>query len=69
MVEDDGQGFNPKIITSTDRLGLYGMMERAQLLNGTLHIESEPGQGTMVVFALPLMAGQTAIQPTEQTKD
>ncbi|MDF1614439.1 ATP-binding protein [Desulfurivibrio dismutans] len=69
VVEDDGQGFNPEIITSTDRLGLYGMMERAQLLNGTLHIDSEPGQGTMVVFALPLMPGQTAIQPTEQTND
>lgn len=66
VVEDDGRGFDPEIITSTNRLGLYGMMERAQLLNGTLSIDSEPGQGTMVVFAVPLMADQ---QPTEQAND
>jgi signal transduction histidine kinase len=53
VVEDDGRGFNLETMTINDRLGLYGMMERAELLGGTLRIESEPGQGTMVVFALP----------------
>lgn len=67
VVEDDGQGFDPEILASTDHLGLYGMVERAQLLNGTLSIDSEPGQGTMVVFAVPLATELT--QPTEQAND
>ena len=54
VVEDDGRGFDPETITITDRLGLYGMTERAELLGGSLRIESEPGQGTMVAFSLPI---------------
>lgn len=53
VVEDDGRGFDPDSASGTHRLGLYGMRERAQLLGGTLHIDSEPGQGTMVFFSLP----------------
>jgi signal transduction histidine kinase len=30
------------------------MRERARLLGGDLKIESEPGQGTKVSFAMPL---------------
>jgi len=31
------------------KLGLAGMQERAQLLNGTVTVESEPGKGTRVI--------------------
>jgi signal transduction histidine kinase len=33
--------------------GLLGMRERAELLDGTLEIQSAPGQGTTVRAALP----------------
>jgi signal transduction histidine kinase len=35
-------------------LGLYGMRERAELLDGTFTIESEPGQGTSIFVEVPL---------------
>lgn len=52
IIEDDGNGFNPEGV-SKERLGLYGMEERARLLGGTLKIDSEPGEGTLVSFNLP----------------
>jgi signal transduction histidine kinase len=52
IIEDDGVGFDPAAING--RLGLYGMRERAELLNGTLTIESVPGQGTTVFVEVPL---------------
>ena len=57
-IEDDGCGFNaPERIgdlVSTGRLGLIGMHERARLLGGTSTIQSESGQGTVVVVDVPL---------------
>lgn len=53
VVEDDGVGFDPASLAGSDRLGIYGMKERAQLLGGSCRIESESGQGTMVVFEVP----------------
>jgi signal transduction histidine kinase len=50
-VQDDGRGFD-----STERstgFGLLGMHERAELLDGTLEIQSTPGQGTTVKATLP----------------
>jgi two-component system sensor histidine kinase UhpB len=50
-VEDDGQGFSPGERSGT---GLLGMRERAELVGGTLRIDSEPGQGTHVRLEAPL---------------
>lgn len=50
-VRDDGHGFDPSI--STAGFGLLGMRERAQLLHGTLHIDSVVGEGTTVTVHLP----------------
>ncbi|HEX8550194.1 MAG TPA: PAS domain S-box protein [Abditibacteriaceae bacterium] len=53
-VEDDGRGFEVeedetgRLRPSAERLGLLGMMERLELVNGTLSVESAPGQGTTV---------------------
>lgn len=45
-VRDDGSGFDT---TATNGgLGLLGMHERVERLDGTLHIQSAPGQGTTV---------------------
>ncbi|HEY7831320.1 MAG TPA: GAF domain-containing protein [Solirubrobacteraceae bacterium] len=52
-VRDDGDGFDPET-AETKGFGLLGMRERAQLLDGTLQIESAPGDGTTVRATLPV---------------
>jgi two-component system sensor histidine kinase DegS len=55
VVEDDGVGFD---VATMDKpkagLGLLGMRERANLLKGTLLVESTPGAGTIVKATLPI---------------
>lgn len=55
-VEDDGIGFDP---ARTRGLGLVGMEERVKQLGGHLHIESQPGKGTVLRVALPLVQAVT----------
>jgi signal transduction histidine kinase len=57
-VKDDGRGFD---LSSVDRdydqrgsLGLVNMRERAALVSGSLTINSELGQGTVVTLLIPL---------------
>ncbi len=61
IVEDDGVGFDVQRVLQSARLeqklGLYGMMERASLLGGRLVIESRPGAGSSVFVEIPLGAG------------
>ena len=56
MVEDDGRGFDPAEPTSG--IGLVGMRERVQLLDGRLMVESAAGRapagGTTLVAEFPL---------------
>ena len=51
IIEDDGQGFDTE--ESTGRLGVLGMQERLSIVNGTLEIESIPGEGTTVFARVP----------------
>ena len=37
------------------RLGLLSMRERVRLVNGTIDVESTPGQGTTIVAWVPLV--------------
>lgn len=57
-IRDDGKGFDPpRLVADLPRigkLGLAGMQERAQLVGGTLSIESQPGCGTTVIAELPV---------------
>lgn len=53
-ISDNGTGFEP--LTREEKLrslGLATMRERAELLGGTLDIESEPGKGTKVHLFIP----------------
>ncbi len=50
-VRDDGDGFDPE--SATDGFGLLGMRERAQLLGGTIAIESMLMHGTAVCAVFP----------------
>jgi two-component system sensor histidine kinase UhpB len=52
QVRDDGRGFDSA--QQHAGLGIFGMHERAELLGGTVTIQSQPGQGTMVRAVLPL---------------
>jgi len=51
-VSDDGEGFNlpDKIgdLARDGKLGLAGIQERAQLVGGTLTVQSRPGGGTSI---------------------
>jgi signal transduction histidine kinase len=57
IIEDNGRGFKQPDRTgelaATGKLGLIGMHERAQLLDGTLTVQSEPGKGTTVTVDVP----------------
>jgi len=57
IVEDDGAGFATDACeseSSSRRLGLLTMAERATLVGGLLEVESKVGHGTTVYLRLPL---------------
>jgi len=57
-VDDNGQGFElagrTDDLATTGKLGLIGMHERARLLDGTLMVHSEPGNGTTITVDAPV---------------
>ncbi|MBI3169516.1 MAG: GAF domain-containing sensor histidine kinase [Chloroflexi bacterium] len=59
-IQDNGAGFDVKTVTqdydkrSSSSLGMVNLRERAELVNGLLNIESEPGRGTNVQVYIPL---------------
>ena len=58
IVEDNGCGFDAEQVLRTgaaeNRLGLYGMRERAELIGGALTVESQTGCGTTVFVRVPV---------------
>lgn len=54
IVEDDGVGFDAATNHGERHLGLLGMRERAELLNGTLTVESTAGHGASIFIEIPL---------------
>lgn len=57
IVEDDGVGFEPDAPPPPGRqpsIGLAGMRERAEIVDGELTVESVPTRGTTVRVKLPL---------------
>jgi two-component system sensor histidine kinase DegS len=56
-VIDDGAGFQPGRVSHRGRsLGLVGMRDRAELLQGKLRIRSGAGHGTQVILSIPYPA-------------
>ncbi|HVD30297.1 MAG TPA: sensor histidine kinase [Methylomirabilota bacterium] len=54
-VTDDGMGFDlVKAARHKKSVGLLSMRERAELIGGSLQIQSTPGKGTAVTLLLPL---------------
>jgi len=63
-VVDDGIGFDLGEVSARTRtgeaVGLMGMRERAELLGGTLRVESAPGKGTRITAEIPLSEAEAA---------
>jgi signal transduction histidine kinase len=58
VVRDNGVGFDTKAVAARyeerGSLGMLNMKERAEIVEGTLSISSQPGQGTTITLRLPL---------------
>ncbi len=69
-VEDDGRGFDPQALrvdyARRGSLGMVNMLERAELLNGVLELESAPGRGTRVRLEIPLVPAAPGPEPSPQ---
>jgi PAS domain S-box-containing protein len=55
-VEDDGGGFDPAGLAEHNGMGLRGMQERIEMLNGVLAINSRHGRGTRLNARVPMRA-------------
>jgi two-component system, NarL family, sensor histidine kinase UhpB len=57
-VRDDGKGFDPGNVISSDGrglgLGMFGMEERVALVNGRFRVWSSPGQGAEIFSYVPI---------------
>ena len=53
FVEDDGVGFDPQQTPTRAHLGIEGMLERAELVGGTVSVTSAVGAGTTIVLEVP----------------
>lgn len=62
-IVDNGKSFPVKktlLARSNKRLGLLGMRERIEMVDGTLVIESTPGQGTTVRAEIPFQPAKSS---------
>jgi signal transduction histidine kinase len=57
-IGDNGRGFDPQMLQSTDShgqgLGLRGMQERAETLGGDFDLQTAPGKGTTITVSVPV---------------
>ena len=57
-IQDTGVGFDVDQITGNyetrGSLGLVNMRERAEMIDGSLRLESSPGKGTVITVVVPL---------------
>jgi ligand-binding sensor domain-containing protein/signal transduction histidine kinase len=53
LLSDDGAGFDASAVSAEGHYGLQGLRERVHRFDGTVEIESSPGQGTTVRVKIP----------------
>ena len=62
QVADDGAGFDPQVVQTTDwdgkSLGLRGMQERVTILGGKFDLVTAPGNGTTITARVPIPQGE-----------
>ena len=51
-VEDNGEGFEPRTLQKKG-IGLANIKTRVRSLQGEFHLDSQPGQGTLVMITIP----------------
>lgn len=62
-IADNGIGFDPQKVDSGS--GLQGMLERSQMINGELKIDTSPNQGTRIRLIIKHGRGNSRIAPTD----
>ena len=67
LVEDDGQGMDEGA-TVPAGIGLLGMQERLEMLDGQLEIETPPGGGTRLRASIPLHRAQVEGRKGDDTR-
>lgn len=53
-IADDGEGFDPTQVDSSQHLGLQSMAERIYALDGIFELSSAFGEGTLIIIQVPL---------------
>jgi len=71
VLQDDGQGFDPKILNQPISLpqlgfGLRGIQERLDLVRGQLTLQSTPRKGTVLSVVVPRAASILNDEPPEE---
>jgi two-component system sensor histidine kinase DegS len=59
-VEDNGKGFDVRELDKSECLGLHLIKERAELLAGSMIIDTKPGQGARITIEIPTVKNKTA---------
>jgi two-component system, NarL family, sensor kinase len=53
-IEDNGVGFDTSLLEQKEGMGMKNIKSRVDFLNGQLDINSEPGNGTVIAFYVPV---------------
>lgn len=71
-IQDDGRGFDVQQTTrdalTRKQLGLLGMQERVSLVNGTLRVDSTPGEGATLRIHVPLRIEESTHEYGEEKR-
>ncbi|WP_299437884.1 sensor histidine kinase [uncultured Aquimarina sp.] len=54
IIEDNGKGFNAKILPEKDGMGLKNIEKRIEHMEGTFEIDSTIGKGTNIIINIPI---------------
>ncbi|WP_109298893.1 sensor histidine kinase [Aquimarina sp. AU474] len=54
IIEDNGEGFDAKILPEKDGMGLATIEKRIEHLEGTFEIDSTPRKGTNIIINIPI---------------
>jgi signal transduction histidine kinase/DNA-binding NarL/FixJ family response regulator len=63
LVQDDGQGFDPRSGWQGDRFGLRGLTDRAREFGATVEVDSLAGWGTRIRARFPYLPNQPETGP------
>lgn len=72
QIADNGVGFSTNAVNANydqrGSLGMVNMRERAELLEGTLSIDSEEGRGTVITVVVPLRPSSGTLKDSRPSK-